>query len=587
MRQLITTWGESLNTENVLAEYPRPTLVRESYLNLNGWWDYAITADSNWPRAYDGRILVPFSPEAVLSGVSRILQPDQFLFYHRDFEIPPGFNVGRVILHFGAVDQTAEVLVNDHVVGTNVGGYLPFNFDITEFITEGRNSLKVKVTDVTDTSYFSRGKQKLKRGGMFYTPQSGIWQTVWLESVPDQYITDLELTPDFDDNTLSVLLSTVGGETDALLTLHLGESDSSVVIPVGQQVRLELPELEVWTPENPKLHDLTITHGNDSVKSYFALRKVGIARDSRGIPRFFLNNQPYFHNGLLDQGYWPDGLMTAPSDDALIFDISEMKRLGFNTLRKHIKIESARWYYHCDRLGMLVWQDFVNGGGKIHSWFVTYLPSIVTWAARHTRDNKYWLFSREDHTGRNMFYWEGKETIDALRHHPSIVLWGPFNEGWGQFNARKATAFIRAWDPTRLIDEASGWYDQWGGDVYSIHNYFRKLRIKPQPPRAVAVTEYGGYAYRNPEHSAAEKVYGYRKYRAPEALTAAYARLFRRDIIGNVSRGLAGAIYTQVSDIEDEVNGIYTYDRKVLKLDPGTLITLNAELNAEFALRTS
>ncbi|MCL1799906.1 MAG: glycoside hydrolase family 2 [Promicromonosporaceae bacterium] len=585
MRQLFTVWGENLDTENVLPEYPRPTLVRDSYLNLNGWWDYTISVDPDWPQTYDGQILVPFSPEAALSGVSRILQPHEFLFYRRDFQIPNGFNRGRIILHFGAVDQTAEVWVNDNLVGTNVGGYLPFNCDITEFVTEGSNSLRVKVTDVTDTSYFSRGKQKLKRGGMFYTPQSGIWQTVWLESVPDQYLTDVELTPDFDSNTLEVLLSAVGDDPAALVAFDLGENSFSAVLPVNATVRIALPELESWTPGNPKLHDVTISYGPDTVTSYFAMRKISLGRDSLGIPRFFLNNQPYFHNGLLDQGYWPDGLMTAPSDEALIFDIQEMKRLGFNTLRKHIKIEPARWYYHCDRLGMLVWQDFVNGGGKIHSWFVTYLPSIITYLARHIRDNKYRLFSREDQTGKDMFYWEAKETVDALKPHPSIVLWGPFNEGWGQFDARKITAFLRAWDPTRLIDEASGWYDQWGGDVYSIHNYFRKLKIKPKPPRAVAVTEYGGYAYRDPDHSAAEKIYGYRKYSSPEALTAAYAKLFRRDIIGNVPNGLSGAIYTQVSDIEDEVNGIYTYDRKVLKLDPDTLITLNAELRREFQLR--
>ncbi|MCL2866019.1 MAG: glycoside hydrolase family 2 [Lachnospiraceae bacterium] len=578
MRQLYTKWGKELDINNVLPAYPRPSMVRNSYLNLNGYWDYAITKSAAWPMEYDGKILVPFSPEAVLSGVSEVLQPDEYLYYAKEIQLPVGFNQGRVLLHFGAVDQMTEVYVNKQLQGSHVGGYLPFFFDVTKVLTDGINVISLRVKDVTGASYHSRGKQKLDRGGMFYTPQSGIWQTVWLESVPEEYIGSLKFTPDFDDGSIGIKVNVVGAASAVQVIISIDNETYQTSLEANKKRYIKLPVVYPWTPETPYLYDVKICYGADCVTSYFAMRKNSVAYDNKGILRFKLNNKFYFHNGLLDQGYWPDGLLTAPSDEALIFDIMEAKRLGFNTLRKHIKIEPERWYYHCDRLGMLVWQDMVNGGGPIRAWFTTYMPHIFLWAGRSIKDNKYKLFSRDDAAGRKQFYQELKQTIETLYHHPSIVLWSPFNEGWGQFDAQKATALIKKLDTSRLIDEVSGWFDQGGGNVYSIHNYFLEKRVKPKKERVVAITEYGGYVHRYEKHSYHNNVYGYGTYKSKETLTAGYAKLFKRDVLKNIKRGLSGAIYTQLSDVEEEVNGIFTYDRKILKMYAEAVIELNEEL---------
>ena len=611
MKQLYTPWGENLDVNNVLTEYPRPTLVRESFLNLNGYWDYAITNHNELSPSFDGKILVPFSPEAVLSGVSRQLMPDQTLFYQREVELDESFydpDTQRLLLHFGAVDQIAQVLVNGSRVCQHIGGYLPFSVDISDAIVLGTNGVTVKVRDYTDTSHHSRGKQTLNRGGMWYTPQSGIWQTVWMESVPRNYIKEVRFTPDYDQGEISVLLSDNGTPTNEAILPKSSESHPPPLDPLGvspmeniasitimaadkvliqqsfkvnSEYQIKLPKVISWSPENPFLYDVILEYGADRITSYFAMRKISVGKDGEGILRFMLNNQPYFHHGLLDQGYWPDGMYTPPSDEAMQYDILTMKKLGFNTLRKHIKIEPARWYYHCDKIGMLVWQDMVNGGSRYNSMFVTYFPTIITAAARRIKDNAYALFGRESLKGRKQFYQEVKDTITTLYNHPSIVLWVPFNEGWGQFDANKVTEYVRSLDSTRLVNQASGWFDQGGGDVFSIHNYFRKLKIKPDKGRVVAVTEYGGFALRVENHSFHHKVYGYRKYYSKKTLTKAFCGLLISDIIKNLNKGLSAAIYTQVSDIEEEVNGFLTYDRKILKFDEKKVKKWNQKLLAQ------
>ena len=596
-KTLYTRWGRKLDPASVLKEYPRPGLVRKSYVNLNGYWDYAFTDSEGDPEKYDGQILVPFSPEAPLSGVNRQLQPEEYLHYRRTFRLTnlvfcpnetktgkavgsgkdAGWENGRWLLHFGAVDQICTVYINDQKVGNHTGGYLPFSLDVTDALCDGENLLRVVVRDFSDTSFHAKGKQSLERGGMWYTAQSGIWQTVWMEQVPENYITRIKMTPDYDNSQIRIrVLSSQPLRTAVHAEITFaGQKITEADFLSGQTCRIGLPDFKSWSPEEPNLYDMTLRMGEDQVKTYFAMRKISVQRDSEGILSFFLNNHPYFHNGLLDQGYFPDGLYTAPSDEALQYDILKMKELGFNMLRKHIKIEPERWYYHCDRIGMLVWQDMVCGGDRYISNFVTIMPNITPWACRMIKDSHYALFSRKNPEGRKEYYIELRETIRHLYNHPSIVAWVPFNEGWGQFDARKATAMIRRLDSGRLIDEASGWFDQGGGDMYSIHNYFRKLRIRPQKNRVVALTECGGYSLRLPEHSCCDEEYGYRKYSSKEELTQGILDLWQKELIPNFRLGLSAVVYTQVTDVEDEVNGILTYDREIVKVQEEEIRTIN------------
>lgn len=590
----LTRWGRNIDPEHVLAEYPRPGMRRNSYVSLNGFWNYAITDSADLPEQYDGRILVPFSPEAPLSGVNRILQPDQFLHYERTFlfhsaddhsgllhDAPGG---ARLLLHFGAVDCSCTVYVNHTEAGTHTGGYLPFSLDITDYVQEGENVLSLVVRDLSDTSYHAKGKQSLDRGGMWYTPQSGIWQSVWMEAVPKLYISGLKLDPDYDEGSLRIKVMTNGKEKlPVRFTVRLhGEDILEAEGTTETACKIMLPSVCPWTPETPILYDLVVRAGEDEVFSYFALRKISMEKDPRGIWRMFLNNRPYFQNGVLDQGYYPDGLYTAPSDEAMVNDILQMKALGFNMLRKHCKIEPDRWYYHCDRLGMLVWQDMACGGGKYRGWFVTTLPNVLPAAGRLFRDSHRRLFSRENESGRKEFIREIRQTIRLLYNHPSIVLWVPFNEGWGQFDANKAAALIKSLDPSRLVDEASGWFDQGGGDVCSIHNYFRVLKVRPDPNRCVALTEFGGYSWHTPDHSWCAKEYGYKKYHSGEELTDGIEKLWKRDLIRNIEKGLSASVYTQVSDVEDETNGFLTYERETLKVDASRMAQFNRMLYETF-----
>ena len=586
-----------------LAEYPRPALRRDSCEILNGPWQYAITQTAEYPAAWQGSILVPYSPEAPASGVGRTLQPGQWLHYHRLFA-PPAGEGGRVLLHFGAVDYACAVQVNGHLAGGHRGGYWPFTLDITDLLNgTGRNSLWVAVQDPTGHGTQARGKQTLKPGGMFYPAQSGIWQTVWLERVPDNYIQTLTVTPDYDARTVTVRVHTAkpGGAGNLWAMVRAGgvtiaEDWGSDEADQDGEVTLNIPEEHFfpWSPDTPFLYDLTVgtTQGEeagfDTVHSYFALRKWSCAPDAHGVLRFCLNDKPILLNGLLDQGYWPEGLYTPPSDAAVERELSEVKALGFNLLRKHAKIEPQRWYYHCDRLGLIVWQDIVNGGSAYNLWFVTYLTNVLQPLLRRFPDGKaaYSLLSRAKPAGREEYAHELADTVQALRCHPCIACWVPFNEGWGQFDAGKAVQALRTLDGTRLVDEASGWFDQGGGDVHSLHNYFYPLRIRPQK-RTVALSEYGGIAWPMPGHEPPHKTYGYGTAKDRQELTARYKKLQLKTVLPQLEKGLSALVYTQLTDVEDEVNGLFTYDRAAVKPDANAVRSVNAALAAEFARVTN
>lgn len=584
---LYTPWGEQIQEmndyDNILPEYPRPQFQRDNYTMLNGMWDYCIVpADSPFTtfRA-DGQIRVPFSPEALLSGVNRVLLPNEYLWYRRTLTFSQKelawkqLLKRRCLLHFDAVDQEADVYVNQQLVISHKGGYLPFTVDITDYVSDTPLLLQVRVRDVSDTSYYTRGKQTLKRGGMFYTAQSGIWQSVWYEWVPENYIMNYRITPDYDRGEVIVMLTS--SRPFAHIDCQVAAPDCNVSHSVSTQTEkglcqttltLSFPEKDFrsWTPETPHLYFFTIQADEENVQSYFAMRCFTVEPDEKGIPRFHLNHRPYFLHGLLDQGYWSDGLMTAPGDEALIFDIKLAKEHHFNMLRKHIKIEPLRWYYHCDRLGMIVWQDMVNGGTGYNMTWVCYLPTALTFLSTHMRDKHYRLFSRSSRDGRLAWEQECMDTVEHLYNVPSLAVWIPFNEGWGQFDAARIAEQIKEKDPTRPIDHASGWFDQKAGDFRSIHNYFRPLKVKSDPTRAFVISEYGGYACHIKGHSAVNRIYGYKKYSTPEEMSEAYHKLITEQLFPLEAYGLSGAVYTQLSDIEEEVNGLVTYDRKVIKL---------------------
>lgn len=570
-----------------LPEHPRPQLVRDRFLILNGRWSYAITADARPPRTWDGEILVPFSPEAPASGVGRTLRPDQFLWYERQVELPEDFLDGRILLHFGAVDQDCEVSIDDVPVGGHRGGYLPFTIDVTDALaTPGPHTLRVRVTDETDRGFASHGKQSLRRGGIWYSPQSGIWQTVWIEPVPSAHVEDLVIRPLLTERVIEIVVQAAGSAAD--VGVSVGADGTVLAGATGranEPIRLRLDEVRPWTPEDPFLYDLEVRMGTDVVTSYVGMRSVAVERDAHGRPRLMLNGRPYFHAGVLDQGYWPGGLYTAPTDEAMVRDIRTMKELGFTMLRKHIKIEPLRWYHHCDRLGMLVWQDMVNGGRR-------YRPLVITapvLAPVRLDDRRHRVFGRQDEAGRTAFQQELETTVRLLRNTPSVVVWVPFNEGWGQFDALDAVERIRAIDPDRVVDHASGWHDQGGGDLRSLHVYFRRVRPRRtwgRDGRAVVVSEYGGYSLRLPGHAFSDREFGYRRYATIDELTAAYERLHREEVLPAIAAGLSGIVYTQLSDVEDELNGLLTFDRSVTKVDADAVRRVNAELADEFARRT-
>lgn len=582
MEQLFTRWGRDLDPAAPLPEYPRPQLRRDSYLNLNGLWEYHIDDAAPAP------ICVPYSPEAQLSGAGQVLRPGQCLHYRRTFTLPADFVRERVLLHFGAVDQVCRVFLNGTPLGSHEGGNLAFTFDITDALRPGENELTLDVWDSTEYAPYARGKQKLDKlkgrmSYLFYTPQSGIWKTVWLESVPKTYIRSLRLTPLYDESSLRLDIDAeTDGVTCALTILDGGTPVYTASGPASRTLTARLDSFVPWSPEHPHLYDIVLRWGEDEVRSYFGMRKLSVGRDAKGLLRFFLNDKPFFFNGVLDQGYWPEGLLTPPCDDALRYDIEKLRRMGFNTIRKHIKVESDRFYYHCDRLGMLVWQDMPNGGSAYNMVFVTYLPTVFPWLCRHVPDRFYRLFSRADAEGRAQYGRELRGMLEQLYSYPCIAAWTPFNEGWGQFDAAKATALIRAHGGARFINEACGWFDQGGGDMFSIHNYFRRLKVRPQPDRVVALSEYGGYAYEVKGHVCCEKAVGYKSYASPAALLDSLRALWQEQLIPNLPRGLSAAVYTQTSDIEEEINGLMTYDREADKVTESDFRALNEALLRAF-----
>lgn len=563
MNQLYTLWGEKIKSNNVLQEYPRPHMQRDSYMNLNGYWKYAIS-ETEEIHTYDGEILVPFSPESVLSGVNRTVTPNDYLFYHREINLPNNFMRDRLILHFGAVDQICELWVDDQYVGKHIGGFTAFHFDITEYITSDSFSLTLRVQDLTDTSYHQTGKQRLQRGGIWYTPQSGIWQTVWLESVPNQYIQSVTVTSLFDKQQICVALDkSTSGPVE--VSVYYDQILEAKVISEQDVIILTLQNFHPWTPETPNLYDINITFHSDHIQSYIGMRHIERKKDSQGIYRLYLNHHPYFQLGVLDQGYYPDGLLTPPSDEAMVYDIQKMKDMGFNMLRKHIKIAPARWYYHCDRLGMLVWQDMINGSERKD----IILHGVLAHLGIHLADHRYSFFGRNNKLGREQFLLELQEMIHQLRSFTSIVTWVPFNEAWGQFNAKQAEEIIKKIDDTRLIDHASGWADQWSGDYHSRHTYFTKIKFRKKDARKriLALTEFGGYSLPIKEHIFNnDKIFGYKKYSSVADFEVAYRQLHQTQVIPQIDNGLSVLVYTQLSDVEDEVNGLITYDRKVDKL---------------------
>ena len=555
-----------------LSEYPRPQFKRDSYICLNGYWEYAIRKEDKIPSKFDGQILVPFSPEVEKSGVNKTVLPDDYLFYKLHVELTKEFIKDKVILHFGAVDQIAEVFVNDQFVMKHIGGFLPFEMDIKPYLDDNKATIILRVQDTTNASYHSSGKQALKPEGIWYKPQSGIYMPVWLESLKTGYIESIKITPDIDEKVVKI--SFKSSNKSAKLNLknqtYEIEADKENIIPIKN--------MELWSPENPYLYEFTISNDVDEVSSYFAMRKVSLMQNEKGMKVIALNNQPYFMKGVLDQGYYQDGLLTPNSDEDYINDINLIKSLGFNVSRKHIKIESMRWYYHCDRLGLLVWQDFVNGCTKYDFW----LNQVPLFVRYKISDHRYKKFFRENEEGRREALNEFKETIDLLYNCPCIVYWTIFNEAWGQFDAKEIYQELKLIDPTRIYDHASGWHDQGSSDVKSMHIYKWKVKVPNRfklKGRAYVCSECGAYILDKRLKEAKKKEgFIYLLFNNKEDFQKEYIRFINEEIIPAKKRGMSGFIYTQLSDVEEEMNGFVTYDRKEIKVD----IPVIKEINESF-----
>lgn len=582
---LSSKYSTSIRTVSPLNDYPRPQFQRAEWINLNGLFDFNILDRSvDFPDSFIGQILVPYAVESAASGVKRTLNPGEKLWYRRSIEVRNLSESERLILHFEASDYETEVFLNQHLAGKHSGGYLPFELDITELVIPGMNELIVGVVDPTDLGCQERGKQVLDPDGIWYTATSGIWQTVWMEIVNDIRISALRIVPDFDHSTVRIkpMVSTL---EDVKLTLSITDRGKLVrrcVVKDDCFNEILIENFKPWTPETPFLYDLKIELSQngivkDTVRSYFGMRKFHIDTDSHGIRRLFLNNRPYFMTGVLDQGYFPESGLTPPCDQAMIDDITAMKDHGFNMIRKHIKVEPARWYYHCDRLGMLVWQDMPSGGrGFPENPFTRVLRKFGLQIA----DNKYRNFGRENPKCRAEFQEILTGMIDHLFNKTSICCWVPFNENWGQFDAKKTAEFVKQVDPSRFVDHASGWYDQGGPDFLSVHDYSRSIR-KPRAgkDRPFILSEFGGYSLIVPDHVwNPEKSFGYRMFPTSESLTAGYQSLIENQILPLIEKGLSATVYTQLSDVETEVNGFLTYDRSVFKMDVAKVRALNERL---------
>jgi len=552
-----------------LSEYPRPQLYRDSYKSLNGYWDYAISKNKELPTSYQGKILVPFSPETTLSGVNKILKPDEYLFYHLSFIVDDLIIKDKLLLHFLAVDQIAEVYINGKFIGKHVGGFLPFEFDIKPYLISNEVDLVVRVKDYTDTSYLSRGKQKLNHGGIWYTPQSGIYFPVFLESVSSDYIKNIKFTPDIDKSEIIINVESEAKEVE------ISFSETTQMISTNTDVHIKIDDMHLWSIEDPYLYFIRIKSEFDVVSSYFAMRKFSLIKDGKGLTRLALNNKAVFMKGVLDQGYYQDGLLTPTSYSDYIKDIELVKSLGFNMIRKHIKIEIPRWYFECDKRGIIVWQDFVNGGEKYKTTTIT-LPLITN---RHKKDNNYKKFARTSKEGRDFAINEGLETIKYLYNVPSICLWTIFNEGWGQFDSESLYKRCLEIDHTRLYDHASGWHDQGISDTKSYHVYFKhfKLPKRCKENRAIILSEFGGFVYKVEDHTQ-EGNHVYKAYKNESDWLEKYEDTISKDVIANIPKGLSATVYTQLSDVEQEANGFVTFDREIIKFDIDKIRNINDKI---------
>lgn len=555
---IMTRWAKDVTPETAHREYPRPQMVREQWQNLNGLWDYAITPkDAAQPQEWQGKILVPFPVESALSGVMKTVGKDNRLWYRRTFSIPDAWNGQRVLLHFGAVDWDSTVWVNGHQVSIHQGGYDPFTRDITDALKAGENEMVVSVWDPTTAGYQPLGKQHARPNGIWYTSTTGIWQTVWIEPVTQSHaIMGLEIIPDLDAGTVKVFVDN-GPPSKLLLHSRVQVMDGDQVVAQGDDgAAIKIPNPKPWSPDSPFLYGLKVTSGSDlnkpsdQVTSYFGLRKISLGKDEKGITRIMLNNKFVFQIGFLDQGFWPDGIYTAPTDEALRFDIEQTKKFGMNLARKHVKVEPERWYYWCDKLGLLVWQDMPSGDMS------------------SGRRNGMGQRSQESVADYDK---ELKALIDTHRNHPCIVMWVPFNEGWGQFDTTRVVKWIKEYDPTRLVDCASGWTDFPVGDVHDMHKYPGPDAPKPEEKRAIVLGEFGGLGLPLEGHTwTAKGNWGYRKYGDQQTLAAAYVGLIEK-LRPLVDAGLSAAVYTQTTDVEVEVNGLMTYDREIEKIPAAKL----------------
>lgn len=570
--KLKTEWTEKIDVNNVLSEYPRPIMERSDWKNLNGLWDYAILPlGQNEPARFDGKILVPFAVESSLSGIMKPLGSQNELWYKHTFTIPSAWKNKNILLHFGAVDWKAEIFLNDIKIGTHTGGYTPFCFDITPYLKSGNQKLVVKVWDGTDEGYQPRGKQVNRPEGIWYTPVSGIWQTVWLEPVNKKHISNVKAVPCIDKNKLYMDVCTENTNPADIIEVIVKEGNKTVAAgksAAGQNFELNIPEAKLWSPETPFLYDVEINlyeNGKlqDKVKSYTAMRKVSTKRDGNGIVRLQLNNKDYFHFGPLDQGWWPDGLYTAPTDEALVYDIQKTKNFGYNMIRKHVKVEPARWYTHCDRIGILVWQDMPNGDRS------------PQWQNRHYFNGAEFIRSPESEANYRK---EWKEIMDYLYSYPCIAVWVPFNEAWGQFKTEEIAEWTKAYDPSRLVNPASGGNHYRTGDMLDLHNYPGPDMYLYDAERPTVLGEYGGIGLPMENHLwQTDRNWGYVQFKNSKEVTDEYVK-YAEQLKKMIKTGFSAAVYTQTTDVEGEVNGLMTYDRKVVKHEEDRLRKINLEI---------
>lgn len=573
--KIMTEWGENIDPNNVLPEYPRPQLVRGEWINLNGLWDYAIKpANEEMPEIFDGKILVPFAVESALSGVGKSVGVDDALWYSREFKLPKEWKNSRIRLNFGAVDWKAEVYVDDKFVGEHKGGYAPFAFDITDSLSKKKtHKLVVKVTDGTDSAFQPRGKQVANPNGIWYTAVTGIWQTVWMEPVNEVVVESYSAKADIEKSILNVRAIARGAKVGDDCLIELIENGEVISSANGADVILNVENPKLWSPDSPYLYDLRITISRngeilDQVMGYAAMREISVVVDKKGYKRMALNGEPLFQYGTLDQGWWPDGLYTAPTDEALKFDIEKTKEFGFNMIRKHVKVEPARWYWHCDRIGMLVWQDMPN----IHD------NSLGKWGRRHYDEG---IDTPVPNEWKDNYCREWKEIIQTNEVFPSIVMWVPFNEAWGQFNTEEIVQYTKFLDDSRLVNYASGGnFVRCSGDVLDLHNYPNPAMYLFDKDYVNVMGEYGGIGFPVEGHLwQTDKNWGYIQYKSADEVADTYEE-YANELIGFVKKGFSGAIYTQTTDVEGEVNGLMTYDRKVIKLDVDRIKAINSKVIA-------